>query len=84
MPDFRFELMHVLVRYSKPDPVLTKFRKHIDQYERRLTLQVSTALEGPISYRSDWRPSQVGMCGLGEPAGAVHASERVLRNFKIT
>jgi hypothetical protein len=82
MSNFRFKLMHVLVRYSKPDPVLTEFRKHIDQCERRLTLQVSSEFEGHISYQPEPLPSQVGVCGLGEPAGAVRASERALRNFK--
>ena len=73
MPDFRFELMHVLVRYSKPDPVLTEFRKHIDQCERRLTLQVSSEFEGHISYQAEQPPSQVGMCGVGEPVGTLLA-----------
>jgi len=74
--------MHVLVRYSKPDPVHTEFRKHIDQCERRLTLQVSSALEGQLSYQAEPLPSQVGMCGLGEPVASVLARERALQNFK--
>jgi len=44
---------------------------------------VSSALEGHIKYQADQLPSQVGMCGLGEPAASVLAGERVLQKFKI-
>jgi len=67
---------------ANPDPVLTEFRKHIDQCERRLTLQLSSEFEGHISYQAGPLPSQVGMCGLGEPVASVLARERALQNFK--
>ena len=42
---------------------------------RRLPLQASSEFEGHISYQAEQPPSQVGMCGLGEPAGAVLRAE---------